>query len=182
MPVTPDPLPPISRADHARGPADARFVLVQYADYECPFARQVHEIVRDVRARFPEGVRHVVRHFPVRYHPHALGAAMAAEAVASGAGEGAFWAFHDRLFAHPLALSAGELPAHAEAVGASPEAVREALASGAHRTAVLAQKRGGVRAGVRSSMNLWIGGALYEDDDLEEALVRKVVGPLKASG
>ena len=175
-----DALPPITSADHARGPMDARIVLVQYGDFECPFAKQVHDIVADVRGRFPEGVRHVFRHFPLRYHANALGAAIAAEAVAEASGADAFWAFHDRLYAHPLALGAGKLPEHAEAVGADGKAVRRALKKEARRTEVLAQKRGGVRAGVRSSMNLWIDGALYEDDDLETALVTEVIEPLKA--
>ena len=173
-------LPAVTDADHARGSADAHIVLVQYGDFECPFARQVYEIVRDVQARFPGDVRLVFRHFPLRYHMNALNAAIAAEAVAQASGVDAFWAYHDTLYANPLALRPEHLVAYAEASGAPPEAVREALAEETHKAAVLAQKRSGVRAGVRSSLNLFIGGELFEDDDVEGAILSRVIEPLKA--
>ena len=172
---------PISPADHARGPEDARITLLQYGDFECPFGRQVYQIVRETREAFPDDIRLVFRHFPLRYHPHALHAAIAAEAVARASGEAAFWAFRDRLYTNPMALGPDRLPQHAEAVGADAEAVRQALEAETGKTEILAQKRGGVRAGVRSSLNLFIDGELYEDDDLEEALVERVIQPLKAS-
>ena len=170
----------ITAADHARGSADARVTLVQYGDFECPFARQVHQIVRDVQERFPGDVRIVFRHFPLRYHANALNAAMAAEAVAAASGEEAFWAYHDVLFENPLALRPEHLASYAETVGAPPEAVRDALDAETHKTAVLAQKRGGVRAGVRSSLNLFIDGDLFEDDDVEDAIIERIIQPLKA--
>lgn len=174
------PLPEITDSDHARGPADARITLVQYGDFECPFGRQVYEIVRDVQARFPDDVRLVFRHFPLRYHPHALTAAIAAESVAEASGAEAFWAFRDRLFQNQLALRRDLLPQHAEAIGADREAVHRAIEEEARTSEILAQKRGGVRAGVRSSLNLFIDGELFEDDDLEDAIIARVIQPLKA--
>lgn len=169
-------LPPLTDADHARGPADAATVtLVQYGDFECPYSQSVHALVADACAAHPDRVRFGFRHFPIRYHPYALGAAVAAEAIAA---QGLFWPFHDLLYANQLALRPAQLVAHAEAVGANGAAVRAALEDEATQTAVLAQKRGGVRAGVRSSLNLWIDGALFEDDDLEAAFYARVLQPL----
>jgi NhaA family Na+:H+ antiporter len=47
-------------------------------------------------------------------HPHAE---LAAEAVEAAGAQGAFWAMHDRLFAHQDQLEAGELLDHAAALG-----------------------------------------------------------------
>jgi protein-disulfide isomerase len=138
----------------------------------------VHRIVADVAARFPGRVCVAFRHFPLRLHPHAVAAAVAAEAAAA---QGAFWAMHDRLFAHPLALTDADLVAHAEALGLDGRAVRAALADDALATRVLAAKRGGVRAGIRSTLALVIDGELFEEDDLEPALVDRVIRPLQAA-
>ena len=171
-PVTPD--------DHARGPEDARITLVQYGDFECPFGLQIHQIAQEMREAFPDDLRVVFRHFPLKYHPHALNAAIAAEAVARTGGEEAFWAYHDRLYANQLALRPAQLGEHAEAIGADREAVDQAVQEEEGKTSILAQKRGGVRAGVRSTLSLFIDGELYQDDDVEDALVERVIKPLKA--
>ena len=183
-------VPPITARDHVRGPAPgeaAAHTLIQYGDFECPFSRQVHLLVTGVLKVFPGRVRFVFRHFPVRAHPHALQAAEATEAAAAQGAPGsspgqAFWALHDRLFQHPLALSEGELVMHAEAVGLDGRAVRKALRAGTYREAVLAQKRAAVAAGVDSSLNLVIDGVLYQEDDVEDALLEQVIRPLKAMG
>ena len=174
---------PLSDTDHIRGPgldADAAVSLVQYGDFECPYSKQVHQIVREVMGSHPGRVRFAFRHFPVRYHPHALIAAIAAEAVEAAHGADAFWAYHDRLYEHPSALRRDQLPVHAEALGYDRDAVHRALEDEARKTEILAQKRGGVKAGVRSTLNLWIDGELFEEDDLEEALIERVIKPLHA--
>jgi len=171
--------PPLSESDHVAGPDDALITLVQYGDFECPYSKDVHDIVAEIRGRHPMGVRFVFRHFPLRPHPNALYAAMAAEEAAR---QGGFWLLHDRMYEHQMALRPAELAAHAEAVGLDGDAVREAIESGADQSRILAQKRAGVRAGVRSTLGLWIDDAWVEEDDLEDALVDRVIRPLHAAG
>ncbi|HEX8385676.1 MAG TPA: DsbA family protein, partial [Rubricoccaceae bacterium] len=112
---------------HVTGPAEGPGVvtLVQYGDFECPFSGEVHAIVREVREAFPDRVRLVFRHFPLRPHENAVAAAVAADEAGR---QGTFWPFHDRLFAHPLALTPDDLVGHAEALGLDGGAVRRALA------------------------------------------------------
>ena len=171
--------PPLSDADHVAGPADALLTLVQYGDFECPFSKDVHDIVAEIRDKHPMGVRFAFRHFPLRPHPNALHAAVAAEEAAR---QGGFWLLHDRMYQHQLALRPDQLAAHAEAVGLDGEAVRRAIEAEEGKTGVLAQKRAAVRAGVRSTLGLWIDGVWVEEDDLEDALVERVIKPLHAAG
>ena len=171
--------PPLSAADHAAGPAGAPVTVVQYGDFECPYSKDVRDLVRDVRARHPTGVRLVFRHFPLRPHPNALAAALAAEEAGR---QGGFWALHDRMYEHQLRLRPDELAGHADAVGLDGEAVRAAVASGDGAAAVLAQKRAGVRSGVRSTLGLWIDGAWFEEDDLEQAVIDRVIYRLRDAG
>lgn len=174
MPLT----PPLTDADHVTGPSDAAVTLVHYGDFECPYSKDVHDIVREIRERHPGRVRLAFRHFPLRPHPNALHAALAAEAAAR---QGDFWALHDRMYRHQLELRPAQLAAHAEAVGLDGEAVRQSVESGKGQAAVLAQKKAAIRAGVRSTLGLWIDGDWVEEDDLEDALVERVIRPLQAA-
>lgn len=68
--------------DHIRGGAFGR-VIVEYGDYECPYSRQAYREIGRVERRLGDGVQFAFRHFPLTgTHPHALAAAVAAEAVA----------------------------------------------------------------------------------------------------
>jgi protein-disulfide isomerase len=172
-------LPPVTDRDHVRGPGfgePAAHTLLQYGDFECPFSRQIHLLVGHVLKAFPAQVRCVFRHFPLRTHEHALHAALAAEAAAA---QGAFWPMHDRLFDHQLALSDDDLAAHAEALGLDAREVQTALREEVFQEKVLVQKRAAVRAGVDSTLNLVIDGKLYQEDDVEDALIEQVIRPLR---
>ena len=169
-------MPPVTSADHALGP-ERGLTLVHYGDVECPLSQDVFGIVSEIRTAFPDRVRYVFRHLPLREHDRALGAAIALDAAGR---QGAFWPLHDRLFAHPLRLAPADLVAHAEALGLDGAAIETALADPGRASAVLAQKKAGVAAGVRSTLNLFIDGVLAEDDALDEALAERVIRPLRA--
>ncbi|MCW3000818.1 MAG: disulfide bond formation protein DsbA [Conexibacter sp.] len=74
--------------DHVRGEGE---LVVMYADFSCPRCAVTALELRD------KGARTVFRHFALKArHPRAVALAHAAEAAAA---QGAFWAFHDALFA-----------------------------------------------------------------------------------
>lgn len=106
-------------AAHALGPADARYVVREFTDLQCPFcARFATDGMPVVRQLLERGdVRFEVHHLPLKsIHPNATVAAEAAECVADearstggeAAGEDAFWAFTDALYAAQARWS--ELP------------------------------------------------------------------------
>lgn len=112
------PLPPLTDADHVRGPAGAPLLTV-YADYECPFCA-----VTEARLA-AAAVRVCFRHFPVRTsHPRAWAAAQAAEAAAA---QGAFWKMHDLLLDHQDALQPRDLVRYAGELGLDVERFRADL-------------------------------------------------------
>ena len=170
--------PALGPDDHTIGPDDARIVLVQYGDFECPYSFDVQKVVHEVRETFPDDVRYAFRHFPLRYHANALRAAVASEEAAR---QGQFWPFYDRLYANQLQLRADQLVAHAAALDLDVGAMQSALDAETGKAEVLAQKKTGVASGVRSTLNLWIDGELFEEDELEAALVSHVIQPLKAA-
>jgi protein-disulfide isomerase len=99
-----------SGIDHVRGP-DSEPVILEYGDYECPYSRQAFRAIERVERDRHGGVRVAFRHFPLtEIHPHALAAAMAAEAAAL---QGRFWEMHERLFHHQHALQDDDLRTYA---------------------------------------------------------------------
>jgi protein-disulfide isomerase len=84
-----------------RGPSDGR-LIIEYGDYECPYSRQAFRAIERVEREFSGSVRFAFRHFPLAdIHPHAIGAACAAEAAAQ---QGRFWDMHELLFRRQKAL------------------------------------------------------------------------------
>jgi protein-disulfide isomerase len=105
---------PLDEVDHVRGPEAGR-VILEYGDYECPFSRQAFREIKRVEQRVSGGIRFAFRHFPlVEIHPHAFGAAAAAEAAAL---QGRFWEMHELLFDRQRALADDDLQRYADQLG-----------------------------------------------------------------
>jgi protein-disulfide isomerase len=77
------------------GPADAPVTVIEFADYQCPYCRQVEPTLKRIREEFKDKVKYSYRDFPLPMHPNAR---KAAEAARCAGAQGQFWPYHDRLF------------------------------------------------------------------------------------
>jgi protein-disulfide isomerase len=151
--------PEVGPADHKQGPADARIVLVEYGDFECPYCGAAYPELKTVQQRVGDGVCFVFRHFPLsQAHPHALRAAEFAEAAAT---IGRFWDMHDLLFEHQHALNDRSLVDYATRVGCD-EALIAAALRGDFIARVQRDFNSGVRSGVNGTPCLFVNGQLHE--------------------
>ena len=148
-----------TRGAPARGPADALVTLVEFSDFECPYCANAAELVEVLRARFPEDLRVVFRHFPLSFHEDARPAHEAAVEVRAQGGDDAFWAFHDRVYA-TRDLSLEGLGAAAEAAGVSAARVRDAVAREVHAGTVDEDLAAGVSLGVNGTPTFLLNGRL----------------------
>lgn len=160
---------PVSERDHQQGPATAAATLVQYGDYECPYTRLSTTIVRAIQQQLGEQLRFVFRNFPLtEIHPHALHAALAAEAAAA---QGKFWEMHDYIFHHQHTLEDADLEQFAEAVGLDLQQYGRALADQLALARIEEDVEGGERSGVQGTPTFFINGALYRGSWEREALL-----------
>lgn len=91
-------MPAVSNDDHYRGAQNARLVLVEYSDYECPFCERFHPTMTQLMSEYEGQIGWVYRHYPLTFHPFAQKAAEAAECVASMSDNQTFWEYSDALF------------------------------------------------------------------------------------
>jgi len=150
---------PVSAADNALGPAQARVTLVEYGDFECPNCKQAAPVVKLLLARFGAGVRLVYRHFPLEVHPHAVHAALAAEAAG---GQGRFWAMHDLLFDNQQHLELGHLRGYAEQLRLDLARFDRDMDDPSPLQRVRQQIDGGKRSGVRATPTFYINGVIRD--------------------
>lgn len=162
----------------AVGPAKAPVTLVVFSDFQCPYCRGAADVVREVQRAEGDRVRLVYRHFPLPIHDRAERAAEAAE-CASLAGK--FWPVHDALFASPEKLSDADLTAHAVAAGVDREAFTQCLASGVTRTAIEADRRAAIEAGVEGTPAIFVNGRRLTGPRTVDAL-RRLIAEEKGPG
>jgi protein-disulfide isomerase len=171
----------VSERDHAQGPVHARVTLVEYGDFQCPMCGQAHVAVKRAQQAFGPNLRFVFRHFPLRSsHPHALGAAKAAEAAAA---QGRFWQMHDRLFEHQTRLDPESLLEHARMIGLDLEQFQRDLGEHAAEARIREDLSSGSHSGVKGTPSLFINGERYDGPSdrraLIDALARSAVALVK---
>lgn len=85
--------------DHVDGNKDAKVVLIEYGDFQCPGCGKAHPIVKSVMEKYGSDVAFVFRNFPLTsIHPNARAAAAAAEAAGLEGGKEKYWQMHNRLY------------------------------------------------------------------------------------
>jgi protein-disulfide isomerase len=146
-------------------------VVIEYADFECPFCAALHVRLED------RPLNVVFRHFPVRAsHPRAWAAACAAEAAGF---QGRFWEMHDSLFEDQGRLEDPHLWARASALGLDLARFDRDRRSDAVGARVRSDFQSGVRAGVVTTPTLFADGRMHAGRIDAEILDALVLGPAR---
>ena len=67
--------------EHVRGNANAKVLVVEYADLQCPGCAAMMTSVHNLYIQYSDEVMFIFRNFPINGHPNARPAAAAAEAA-----------------------------------------------------------------------------------------------------
>jgi len=124
---------PITTSDHIRGNPNAKIIIVEYSDLECPFCKVFHNTMKQVLASNSD-VAWVYRHYPiVQLHATAVREAEATECAWDQGGNDIFWSYTDRLFELTKSndgLADSELPRIAGELGLNVTEFNNCLSSG----------------------------------------------------
>ena len=142
-------------APAVRGASDAALVIVEFSDFQCPYCAGATAVLDSLFARHGDRVRLEYRHFPLPMHEHA---ARAAQASVEAARQGAFWRYHDLLFARQERLTDADLVGYADSLGMDAAAFARALEAGTHEGAVQQDVSLGVALAVTGTPTFFVNG------------------------
>lgn len=144
---------PISDEDHIRGNKDAKVILIEYSDLECPFCSGFHVTAKQMQEEYGDDVAWVYRHFPLdAIHSRARPAALASECAAEIGGNDSFWAFIDEIFEDQTEnLTDVGLKGVAANIGLDADEFANCLDAGEYEDKVEDQYQGGLTAGVNGT-------------------------------
>lgn len=147
----------VSSTDHIRGSKDAKIVIIEYSDIECPFCKAYHQTMKKIYDTYGinEEVAWVYRHFPItNLHKNAVTEAAATECVAELGGEDAFWKYLDELYAVTKSndgLDLSTLPDIGAKIGVDKAKLKACIDSGKYETKIKEDVAAGVKAGARGT-------------------------------
>jgi protein-disulfide isomerase len=162
---------PPTDADHVLGRLDARIVIVEYGDYECPHTRRAHGFLQQLLSESAGGLALVFRVFPLRHlHQNAQKLAELMQAITDPQ---TFWSAHERMMAERrMSLEVAERVLTELGLDVAQ------LSQGSEQAAlgVQADVERGLRDGVHSTPSFFFNGAPhdghYDLDTLRERLAQ----------
>ena len=138
-----------------RGPQGAPVVIVEFADYECPYCQRIHPELKKLQEEFTGKVALAFKDFPLPMHPRA---AKAAEAARCAAEQGKFWEFHDMLFDNNQKLELAQLKEYARVLKLDAGRFDECLDTGKQTASVQKDFVDGQRLGLTGTPGFFING------------------------
>lgn len=146
----------ITLDDPSFGPKDAKVVIVEFSDFQCPFCQQAKDVVDEIKKSYGDRVLFIFRDFPlVADHPQALLAAVAGECAHE---QGEFWQMHDRIFADQNNITEAVLKTYAEQMGLNVTQFNDCLRSGKYVDEIEQDLVEGYDAGVQATPTFFING------------------------
>lgn len=146
---------PVTAKDHIVGDRNARLVIVEYSDTECPFCKVFHNTMKEVVSTYQGKVAWVYRHFPIaQLHTRASREAEATECAAELGGNQIFWSYTNKLFEITNSnntLDPSELPKIAQTVGLDVTAFNTCLSSGKYTEFIKRSVEEAVKTGARGT-------------------------------
>ena len=143
------------------GNPNATVTIVEFADFECPVCRQLHEAIRGLLPKYPQ-VRLVFKDFPLeQMHPWARTGALAGR-CAYQQDPKAFWKIYDKLYDNQDLISAAnawdKAVDYAGQAGLKPDVFKSCMTGPEATAAVDASIANGKLMDVNSTPTLFVNG------------------------
>lgn len=148
-------------SDHIKGSPDAKVVLVEYSDFQCPACASYYPLLKKLSQDFGDKIKFVYRYFPLRQiHRNADLASYAAEAAGN---QGKFWEMHDKLFDGQRTWSEQRnaqetFMQYAEALGLNKEQFQKDMDSDLTKEKVESAFQSGLKSDVDSTPSFFLNG------------------------
>ena len=165
--------PALIARSSAKGQANAKWAIVEFSDYQCPYcARHANEVFPELDKEFVSTgkIKYLFLNFPLTsIHPHAIAAAQAAECAGA---QTRYWDMHDQLFRNQKAIPQRRFADYGKAIGLEMPTFEDCMSKSAKAT-ISDDESLGKRFGVQSTPTFLIGQV---EKDGSIRLERKVTG------
>jgi protein-disulfide isomerase len=160
----------VNSADHHLGNIHAAMTLVEYGDFQCPYCRRAHPLVKRLLKERGNKLHFVFRNFPLcKIHPLAHISAITAEAAGK---QGKFWEIHDLIFENQDRLSEDYLLSLVEDMDLDLAQFAEDSKSEEILDKIERDFESGIRSGVNGTPTFFLNGShvLTYDETYESLL------------
>lgn len=140
-----------------RGGANAKVVIHEFSDFQCPFCSRGNETVKKIVTEYGDKIKLVFRHMPLNFHPEAEPAAVATM-CAHNQDKAKFWELHDKMFDNQSALGTESYKKWAEEIGLDMEKFNNCFDNKETLAAVTADVDAARSMGVNSTPTFFVNG------------------------
>jgi protein-disulfide isomerase len=160
----------------SRGPEVGPVVLVEFADFECPFCQKIAPELDALWEKHKDKVLFVYKFMPLSMHPHGE---LAARAAIAAQAQGKFWPMHHMLFANGQRLDQSDLEGYARAIGLDVDRFRADMQSQATTARIEADRKLADSLDVKGTPTIYIDGRPY---DMKVDIEQWIQGEIAAKG
>lgn len=167
-------MPPVADVNLAGayidGPAHAEVMLVEFADYECPYCQKVSPQLARLKKDYGDKLAIAYKDMPLPMHQRSE---KAAEAARCAGEQGKYWEYHDILYL-TRALTVAELKEHASDLKLNVAQFDQCLDSGKMETAVKKDFEEGNSLGLTGTPSFFVNGHFFSGA-LDYAALKQMV-------
>lgn len=157
-------------ADHTFGNSNAKVIVIEYADYQCPGCGTASPKMKELAEKYKDNMLLIFRNFPIASsHPNARAASATAEAAGL---QGKFWEMHQLLFVSQNEWSKANatdrdkvFQSYAERLGLDVNKLKTDIASESVKKKIDFDLALGRKQKVNATPSFYINGKLVEMDE-----------------
>ena len=145
-------------AIHQTGPSDAKVIVTEFADFQCPACANTAPVLKQLQNEYQGRVNFIYRHFPLPQHKYARISIVASEAAAA---QGKFWEMSEILYAKQTEWSQKEDPkntfiSYAQTLGLNVQQFEQALNQNAYNQIIQTDLNDAKSLGINSTPTIYI--------------------------
>ena len=141
-----------------RGVQNAPVLVIEFADYECPYCQKIAPDLKRLQADYAGKVLFAFKDFPLAMHKRAQ---KAAEATRCAGQQDKFWEYHDLLFEKGSGLEIAQLKDYARALHLNAETFDKCLDSGETAQVVKQDLEQAQKLGLTGTPSFFVNGHFF---------------------
>ena len=149
--------------------------IVAFLDYQCPYCTTMFPLLEQLMDKYPQKVCVILKHFPLRMHPFAEKASLAALAAAK---QNKYREISSLYFKNYKSLNDQTIKEYAQQAGLNLEAFDKDREDNALKTIIAEDTNLGRKLGIRGVPSVYINGKSFRGRSID-ALSQQVEQELK---